>query len=94
MEKTNAWALELEQRVMDEQRKKKACEKKGTLHLLIKVAGVVRLPTCLVNSLIPSSTVIDGAVGLPTFVLMESRNKGTRSLLRQDVQRKPPRETR
>ena len=37
------------------------------------------------------STVIDGAVGLPTPVLMRIRDKGTRSLLRQDVPRKPPR---
>ena len=53
--KVNAWALELERERMEEQREKKAWVKKGSPYLLIKAAGIPRLPTCQVNSLIPQA---------------------------------------
>ena len=52
-EKMNTWALELELERMDEQRKKKVWVKKGSHYLLIKAGGILRLPTCPRNSLIP-----------------------------------------
>ena len=51
----NAWAMELERERMYRQRKKKAWVKKGSPYLLIKAAGILRLPTCPVNSLIPQA---------------------------------------
>ena len=36
----------------------------------IGVEETIRLPTCLVKLAYSPSTVIDGAVGLPVFVLM------------------------
>ena len=51
-EKVRAWALELEQEGMDEQREKKAWVKKGNPYLFIKVVEIVRLPTFPVNSLV------------------------------------------
>ena len=54
-EKVRAWALELEQGRMDEQRKKKAWVKKGNPYLFIKAVETMCLPTCRVNSLIPQA---------------------------------------
>ena len=54
-ERMNAWALGLEQRGMVK-RKEKAWVKKGSPYLLIKAAGILRLPTCPVNSLIRRAT--------------------------------------
>ena len=68
-EKVRAWVLELEQERMDEQRKKKAWVKKGNPYLFIKAVETVRLPTCPINCLFPKRRV-DGAVGLPTPILM------------------------
>ena len=60
MEKEKAWVLELERARMDEQRKKKAWVKKGNPYLFIKAVETMRLP----------KRRVDGAVGLPTPVLM------------------------
>ena len=63
------WALELECAKMDEQRRKKAWMER---RILIPLYGRTKLcvPTSLVKLAYPPSTVIDGAVGLPTPVLM------------------------
>ena len=45
--------------------KKKAWEKKGSLHLLIKAAGVVRLPTCPLRSLISQAQRLMAWLGYP-----------------------------
>ena len=55
---------------MDEQRKKKVWAKEGSPYLLIKAEETMRHPTCLVKLAYSPSAVIDGAVGLPTPVLM------------------------
>ena len=52
-EKTNARALELERRGMDQE--EESVGAKGSHYPLIKAAGILRLPTCLVNSLIPQA---------------------------------------
>ena len=52
-EKVRTWALELKRARMDEQGKKKVWVKKRNPYLFIKVVETVRLPTCLVNLLIP-----------------------------------------
>ena len=64
-----AWALELECAEMDEQRRKKACVKKW---ILIPLYGRTKLcvPTSLVKLAYLPSAAINGAVGLPTSVLM------------------------
>ena len=53
-EKTWTRALELERRGMD--RKEESMGAKGSPYPLIKAAGILRLPTCLVNSLIPQAS--------------------------------------
>ncbi len=55
---------------MDRQRKEKAWVKKGNPYLFRKAVKTMRLPTCLVKLAYPPTAVIDGAVGLPTPVLM------------------------
>ena len=55
------WALELEGARMDEQRRKKAWVKTGDLCPFIKPMQNVRLPTCLLKSLIFPSALINGA---------------------------------
>ena len=67
-EKMNAWALELGRRGMD--REEESVGVNGSPYPLIKVAGILRLPTCLVKPLVPPSAVIDGMVGLLASVLM------------------------
>ena len=52
-EKTNAWALELGRRGTDQE--EESVGAKGSPYPLIKAAGILRLPTCLVNSLIPQA---------------------------------------
>ena len=64
-EKTNAWALELEREGMDKQRERKAWVKKGSSYLLMKAAGILRLPTCPVNSLIPQAPRLMARLGYP-----------------------------
>src|SRR3954469_18875548 len=63
------WALELECAKMDEQRRKKAWMKRW---ILIPLYGRTKLcvPTSLVKLAYLPSAVINGAVGLPTPVLM------------------------
>ena len=63
------WVLELECAGAYEQRRKKAWIERG---ILIPLYGQTKLsvPTCLVKQAYPPSTAIDGAVGLPTPVLM------------------------
>ena len=63
------WALELECAGADEQRRKKAWIERL---ILIPLYGRTKLsvPTCLVKLAYTPSAVIDGAVGLPTPVLM------------------------
>ena len=63
------WVLELECAKRDEQRRKKAWMKRW---ILIPLYGRTKLcvPTILVKLAYPPSAVIDGAVGLPTPVLM------------------------
>ena len=64
------WALELECARMDEQGKKNAWVKKRNPYLFIKAVETVHLPTCLVKLAYLPSATINGAVGLPTSVLM------------------------
>ena len=52
-EKTSAWSLELKRGGMDEQRKKKAWENKGSPYLLIKAVNIERLPTRLKTRMFP-----------------------------------------
>src|SRR4051812_19970077 len=63
------WALQLECAKMDEQRRKKAWMKRW---ILIPLYGRTKLcvPTSLVKLAYLPSAVINGAVGLPTHVLM------------------------
>ena len=63
------WALDLECAEMDEQMRKKACVKRW---ILIPLYGRTKLyiPIGLVKLAYLPSAVIDGAVGLPTPVLM------------------------
>ena len=63
------WALELECAKMDEQRRKKAWMER---QILIPLYGWTKLcvPTNLVKLAYLPSVVINGAVGLPTPVLM------------------------
>ena len=63
------WAPELECAKTDEQRRKKAWMKR---YMLIPLYGRTKLsvPTSLVKLAYPPSVGIDGAVGLPTRVLM------------------------
>ena len=84
-------ALELESARMDERRRKKAWVKKGNPYLFIKAVEIVHLLTCPLKSLIPQEPRLMARLGYPRPYWWESRNKGTRSLLRQDVPRKPPR---
>ena len=51
-------------------RRKKAWVKKVNPCPFIRAEETMRLPTCLVNLAYSPSAVIDGAVGLPTPVLM------------------------
>ena len=64
-----AWALELEFAEMDKPRRKKARVKGLDLYPLIKAVNIKRLPTHLKTRLFPKGRA-DGAVGLPTPVLM------------------------
>ena len=63
------WALELECAKMDEQRRKKPWMER---RILIPLYGQTRLcaPTSLVKLAYLPSVVINGAVGLPTPLLM------------------------
>ena len=70
MEKTNAWALELERKGMDKQREMKAWVKKRSPYLFIEAVETVHLPTFLVKLACSPSAIIDGTVGLPVPVLM------------------------
>ena len=70
MEKTNAWALELERKGKDEQREKKAWVKEKSSYLFIEAVETVCLPTCLGKLACSPSATIGCAVRLPVPVLM------------------------
>ena len=61
-----AWALELENGWAE---RKRAWVKEVNPYPFIKVVNIKRLPTCLKTRLFPKGRA-DGAVGLPTLVLM------------------------
>ena len=65
-----ACALELECAEMDKQRRKKAWVEKGETLSLYKGGRNYVPPTSLVKLAYPPSVTINGAVGLPTSVLM------------------------
>ena len=64
------WALELECVEMDKQRRKKAQVKKVDPYPLIYGRTKLCVPTGLVKLAYLPSAAINGAVGLPTSVLM------------------------
>ena len=63
------WALELECARMDEQGGRRRGKKKVNPYPFIS-GRKLRAPTSLVKLAYPPGAVIDGAVGLPTSVLM------------------------
>ena len=64
-----AWALELEFAEMDKPRRKKA-QLKGWIFIPLYGRTETRVPTGLVKLAYLPSVTINGAVGLPTSVLM------------------------
>ena len=64
------WVLELKYAEMDKQRRKKACVKKWILIPLYMGGRRLCVPTVLVKLAYLPSATINGAVGLPTSVLM------------------------
>ena len=70
MEKEKAWALELEQERMNEQRKKKAWVKKGESLSLYKGSRNCAPPHLSHKTRLFPKHRVDGAVGLPIPVLM------------------------
>ena len=91
-EKVRTWALGLESARTDEQRRKKAWVKAGDPCPFIKAVKNVRLPTCLSKSLILQVPRLMARLGYHTRIDEDPAIRGTRSLLRQDVPRKPPRD--
>ena len=69
-EKAWTMALELEEVRMDYRRRKKAWVKMGNSYPFIEATKAVPLPTCPLRVAYFPSAAIDGAVGLPIYVLM------------------------